>query len=107
MVGLNWRHFPKVNALNSVFGSNGLPTDSYDVFDLNASWGLPHGLQLRGGIQNLLDTEPAVTGHTSSVYLNGQLQTLGSNMGSGGPTTNAGYYDALGRRFYIGLKARF
>jgi outer membrane receptor protein involved in Fe transport len=107
MVNLNWRHLPKVNAVNSVFGGNGLPTNAYDLFDLNGTYVLPHGMQLRAGIQNLLDTQPAVTGATSSVYLNGQLQSLGSTMGTGGPTTNAGYYDALGRRFYIGLRARF
>jgi outer membrane receptor protein involved in Fe transport len=107
MVGLGWRHLPRVAAVNSVLAGNGLPTDAWDVFDLNASLSLPHGMQLRAGIQNLLDTEPGITGATSSVYLNGQIQSLGSSMGTGGPTTNAGYYDALGRRFYIGLKARF
>lgn len=104
MVGLNWRHLPKVNALNSVLAGNGLATNAYDVFDLNTTYALPHGMQIRAGIQNLLDTQPAITGATSSVFLLGNLSTLGS---SGLGTTNAGYYDALGRRFYVGLKARF
>jgi len=107
MVGLNWRHLPSVKAVNSVFAGNGLPTNAYDIFDMNGTLSLPHGLQLRAGIQNLFDTQPAVTGATSSVYSVGLLSTLGSGMGTGGPTTNAGYYDALGRRFYVGLKARF
>jgi outer membrane cobalamin receptor len=106
MVNLNWRHLPSIKATASVFPNNvTMATNAYDIFDLNATYNLPHGMQLRGGIQNLADAMPAITGASVNNFNNlGQLTAIGS---SGYGTTNPGYYDALGRRFYIGLRARF
>jgi iron complex outermembrane receptor protein len=102
---LDWRHLPQVNAASAVApGNTVLPTKAYDIFDLNANVGLPHGLQLRAGIQNLFDTEPPTTGATSAVYVNGLQQTVAS---TGQGVTNPSFYDPLGRRFYVGLKAHF
>ncbi|HEY4029294.1 MAG TPA: TonB-dependent receptor [Caulobacteraceae bacterium] len=102
---LNWRHLPKVNAASAVAPGNvTLPTNAYDIFDLNANFALPHGLSLRAGIQNLFDVSPPTTGATSAIYVNGLQQTVAS---TGQGTTNPSFYDVLGRRFYVGLKARF
>ena len=49
--------------------------------------------QLRGGIDNLLNTDPAVVGATPT--------------DSNSSSTLAGYYDTLGRRYYIGLRMDF
>jgi outer membrane receptor protein involved in Fe transport len=104
-LSLNWRHLPQVNAATSVSpGNTTLPTKAYDIFDLSTNWSLPHRLQLRFGIQNLFDVQPPTTGATISTLVNGAAVTLPS---SGAGTTNPAYYDELGRRFYVGLKARF
>ena len=104
-VSLGWRHLPKVNAATSVSpGNTTLPTNAYDIFDLSTNWNLPHRMQLRFGIQNLFDVQPPTTGATISTLVNGNPVTLPS---SGQGTTNPSYYDELGRRFYVGLKARF
>jgi iron complex outermembrane receptor protein len=104
-INLNWRHLPQVNAATSVSpGNTTLPTKAYDVFDLNTNWSLPHRMQLRVGVQNLFDTQPPTTGATISTLVNGNPVTLPS---SGQGTSNPAYYDELGRRFYVGLKARF
>jgi outer membrane receptor protein involved in Fe transport len=104
-ISLNWRHLPKVNAVTSVAPGNlVLPTNSYDVFDLNTFYNLPHNLQLRFGIQNVFDIQPPVTGAKSAQYVNGVLTAVASD---GAGSTNPAFYDVMGRRFYIGLKARF
>ena len=94
-VGLRWRHLPEVKNAAYVTNRNttNLPTDSYNVFDLFAGYSFNDRYQLRGGIDNLFDTDPAVVGATP----------VDSNSSS----TLPGYYDTLGRRAYIGLKVQF
>jgi outer membrane receptor protein involved in Fe transport len=46
------------------------------------------------GVDNLLDKEPPVVGANPGV-----------NNAKG--STSPGYYDVLGRRYYVGAKARF
>jgi outer membrane receptor protein involved in Fe transport len=98
---------------------------SYNVFDLSGFWTINDTLSLRMGIDNLLDRGPATTTRNTGYPLGSDL---GGPGGVGGPcdgapgcqnptaysiansgqgTTNGGYYDVLGRRFYVGLKARF
>jgi outer membrane receptor protein involved in Fe transport len=91
------------------------------VFDASFNWSINQTLSVRAGIDNLLNTKPRITGATSG-YGSGNLadvcnaaqEALGcvdptsySLASSGAGTTNPGYYDVLGRRFYLGLKARF
>ncbi|MEP7313147.1 MAG: TonB-dependent receptor [Pseudomonadota bacterium] len=92
---------------------------SYNVFDLSAFWTINDTLSLRVGVDNVLDRGPASTGKTAGYPLgtnlasvcNGapgcQNPTAYSIGNSGQGTTSGGYYDVLGRRFYVGLKARF
>ena len=104
---LNWRHLPQVNPAIPLGTPNvhTLPTSGYDEFDLSTNWNLPHGLQLRGGIQNLFDKGPPTTGSsTNTVNSQGVVTALGL---AGTGSTNSSYYDVMGRRFFIGLKARF
>ena len=42
-----------------------LPTDEYNLFNLNASFSLNDRLRLRGGIDNLFDEDPPLTGRQS------------------------------------------
>ena len=105
VISLTWKHLPQVNAASAVSPGNvTLPTAAYDLFGLNTNWSLPHGLQLRFGIQNLFDVQPPTTGATTAVMVNGAPVTLASD---GAGATNPAFYDELGRRFYVGLKARF
>jgi iron complex outermembrane recepter protein len=104
---------------------------SYDIMDLSGSWAINKTLTLRAGIDNLFDVDPAITGKTKGRPYDPTLsaaanlvernkacdaaaQALGcqnpggySLASSGAGTTNAGYYDTIGRRYFVGLKARF
>ena len=77
-----------------------LDTPSYDVFGLYFTWAVHKDYEFRFGVDNLFNVDPAITGATSAIP--------GFTVASTGQgTTNEGFYDALGRRFYIGLHAKF
>lgn len=94
-VGLRWRYLPKVK--NAAYVTNPAtttrPTDSYSMFDLFAGYTFNERYQLRGGIDNVFDTDPAIVGATPT--------------DSNSASTNSGYYDTLGPRLYVGLKIDF
>ena len=94
-VSLRWRHYPSIAHSSYATNPNTLTrgADSYDVLDLNGRMDIGDRHELRFGIDNLLDTEPAIYGATPTS--SGQGETLRS------------YYDVLGRRAYIGFKTRF
>jgi outer membrane receptor protein involved in Fe transport len=104
-ISLNWRHLPAVwgGVPQNTVNNHSLPYAGYDIFDLNGFFNLPHGLQLRASISNLLNKQPP-TSATTPTLTNGVITTLGND---GAGSTNAAYYDTIGRRFSIGLKARF
>jgi outer membrane receptor protein involved in Fe transport len=93
--------------------------EAYDVFDLSANWNVNETLSIRAGIDNVLDKDPVITGKTSGYpagttltsVCNGALgcQNPGSySLGTSGQgTTSGGYYDVLGRRYFLGFKAKF
>ncbi len=70
------------------------PTSSYDRFDLFGGWSVRDNIQLRFGIDNLLDADPEIVGANP-----GQTNAMG--------LTNTGFYDILGRRYYAGVKFSF
>jgi outer membrane receptor protein involved in Fe transport len=94
-IGVRWRYLPEVK--NGAYVTNpatlNLPTDSYSVFDAFASYNFGGRYQLRAGIDNLLDVDPAIVGATPT--------------DSNSASTLAGYYDTLGRRLYVGLRMEF
>ena len=95
-LGLRWTHLPEVE--NAVFATNPAttvqPTSSYDRFDLYGGWSIRDNLQVRFGIDNLLDADPEIVGANP-----GQTNAMG--------LTNTGFYDILGRRYYAGVKFSF
>jgi iron complex outermembrane receptor protein len=95
-LGLRWIHLPEVksSAYPENPATNVLPTNAYDRFDLFGGWQIRDKIALRFGIDNLFDTDPEIVGAEPGVD-----NALGS--------TNAGYYDVLGRRYYAGLKFSF
>jgi iron complex outermembrane recepter protein len=92
---------------------------SYSQFDLSFGWTINKTFSLRAGIDNLLNKQPVITGAglgfptTLSVCTAAQ-QAIGCQNPTaytlardGAGTTNGGYYDVLGRSYYLGIKARF
>ena len=106
-LGLNWRHLPSVRSANYVTdpATTVQGAASYDVFALTGNWNINRAWSISGGIDNLFDTEPERVGA-------GQIQTIAATSGggttvlNGSGSTNAGYYDVLGRRYFVNLKLR-
>ncbi len=92
---LGWQHLPSIRAAVASTDPTtkvvGAP--AYDLLYLTASYGFDK-YSIRFGVDNLLDKQPPVTAFNPGV-------TSASN------TTNPGYYDILGRRYYVGVKASF
>jgi outer membrane receptor protein involved in Fe transport len=98
-VGLGWRFLPSVeDAAKTLTPTTTVKgVGSYSVFNLNASYDFKH-VTLRAGIDNLLDRAPPIVGANPGAPGGGDTNS---------DQTNAGFYDVLGRRFYVGLKASF
>ncbi len=73
-------------------GSYGVGSKTYT--DVSASYAVGKGWEIYGGIYNLFGTKPAPV-----------ISGLPGN--DTGTETNAGTYDAIGRRYYIGVRASF
>lgn len=101
---LRWRHLPEADAPQQVIaGANGSPfvgaEESYDIFDFSANWTWTETWQFRFGIDNVFDTDAVITGR--------QTDFGGNRPTSGAGTTLPGFYDALGRRWFVGTTANF
>ncbi len=93
-VGLRWYHLPAVADASALRPPTALRgTGSYNRFDAFAGYQISERLSLRGGIDNLLDEQPRIIGAQP-----------GNNAAF---TTNAQYYDILGRRAYVGVEMNF
>ena len=97
-----------------------IKTDSYDIFDLNGSWDINETWSLRMGVNNLFQKDPISSGSSAGYNPNTDLTTVCSDedktLGCNNPTShslysnggfNASYYDTVGRRYFIGIKAKF
>jgi outer membrane receptor for ferrienterochelin and colicin len=99
-------------------------SEDYSIFDLSFGWNLTDKLSLRGGITNLFDTWPEVVGATTGyptpasggAPITSICGSLGSPPGCLNPTVysattsgtySAGYYDILGRRYFVGMSMQF
>jgi outer membrane receptor protein involved in Fe transport len=51
--------------------------DSYDVFDLNGRFTLPHDLSVRVGVANLFNKEPPQVGNFAGSFDGQNYDTLG------------------------------
>jgi len=100
-IAATWRFIDKVD-LSSTSSDPNLAGDSEEAdrvfgrrnyLDLAANWQATKILALRAGINNLFDKDPPVGGVTSSVFGNGN--------------TFPQVYEALGRRVFVNLTARF
>jgi iron complex outermembrane recepter protein len=106
--------------LLSYVPSSNQSVDAYDIFDLSASWAISDTVSLRAGVDNLLDKQPVLTavsnGFPQGTNLNGLC--TGKVAGCTAPTsytlpnaglgiTNPGYYDVMGRTYFLGVRAMF
>jgi iron complex outermembrane receptor protein len=90
-LGFRWRHLPAASADPSSQGTTGA-ANAYNEVDFFSSYALTDAITLRGGIDNLMNAWPVWIGANASTT------AIGS--------TDANY-DTLGRRFYLGVKAKF
>lgn len=102
MLGLQWQHLPSIeDATQAQFPTPTLGAPSYDIFHLNGSYALSDNMNVRFGVENLFNRAPPMTGVTptnTNAIGNGQLP--GGNLGTG-------FYDDIGRRFYLGANVKF
>ncbi len=97
-LGMRWRHLPSARDAASLTNpaTTRQPVDAHDEFDLFGTWKLTPNYSLRAGINNLFDAQPEVAGRDTGVG------TANSALG-----LTLSDYDVIGRRFYVGIKARF
>jgi outer membrane receptor protein involved in Fe transport len=74
------------------FNSFNARLPSFSYLDLAASWNLRDNLELRGGINNLLDKDPPLASFEIT---------------SGGAANTYSTYDALGRQLFVTFTAKF
>ncbi len=84
-VGARWRHIGDM--VDAYYPDEKI--GAVDYFDLNGSWAINDTYSLRGGVTNLTDKQPP--------YFSSYVQA----------NTDPSTYDVLGRRFYVGFKAKF
>ena len=86
---LRWRHIAGMKDVSAVTTTKPAPgVPAYDVFDLFLRLPVTKAMEVRGGVNNLLDVAPLTVGGITS-------------------NTNATLYDVIGRSFYFGVKVRF
>ncbi len=107
-VGLNWRHLPAIKSANFVTdpATTVKGAHPYDIFGLTANVNVSKKVAVGAGIDNLFNRDPNRVGA-------GQVFTIpvenggGTTVVNGAGSTNSGYYDVLGRRYFVNLKLRF
>jgi iron complex outermembrane recepter protein len=142
---LRWRFLPSVNTVQhaaqqaiiandakvaaggpgtllSYVPDNSVAAPAWYAFDLSAYWTISKTFTLRGGINNLTNKQPAITGastgYPEGTNLNSYCSATAAKEGCQNPvsyvypsdgagTTNAGFYDVYGRVFWLGAKAQF
>ncbi len=139
---LRWRFLPSVNTANHAAQqaiiqnnqvvSNGgsgqllgyipntdIAAPHWQAVDMSFTYALNRVLQFRGGINNLLNKEPPITGASAGFPVGTNLAGVCGNApgcqaptayslaSDGGGMTNTGFYDVFGRTFFLGVKAQF
>jgi outer membrane receptor for ferrienterochelin and colicin len=87
---LRWRHIPAMNDITAVTrpASPTAGVAKYDVFDLTVHYKLNKTFDLRGGVNNLFNRNPALVPGNQNLTL---------------PAS----YDIIGRAFFLGMRAKF
>jgi outer membrane receptor protein involved in Fe transport len=91
-VSLRWQHLPSLAPIPPAAAGQ-LGAASHDEFDLFGNYMLTDTVSLRAGVDNLLNTQPEITGGTTAAPATG--------------TTLPAVYDTLGRRYYVGVTLKY
>jgi len=103
-LSLDWRHIGSVDLdFQEVKQASGAPgqdqhTPAFDYFDLSGTWTLHTGIELRAGVDNVLDKTPPLFDSNS-------FGVAAPAFGNG--NTFPGVYDSLGRTIFIGVTAKY
>jgi outer membrane receptor protein involved in Fe transport len=102
-LNLRWRLLPEADAMAQASNpSIDVPQhgaeEVYNVFDLAGTYSFNDSVQVRFGIDNLVDEQPVITG---------KVDASGTALATSGWGTTNAFYDQLGRRFYFGVRASF
>jgi outer membrane receptor protein involved in Fe transport len=101
-ISATWRHIASVNdqgvseapqLRNPILADKDRTLGQRDYLDISASWQVNKQLALRGGINNLLDRDPPLSGLVPTGFGNGN--------------TYPQMYDALGRRIFFNATYKF
>ncbi|MDO6841539.1 TonB-dependent receptor [Paraglaciecola chathamensis] len=93
-VTATWRHMSEVNEYEGVGQEDGPgKIDAQNYLDLSANWQAHENVNLRVGVNNILDRDPPIIVNAPS--------------GSGNGNTFPGFYDALGRYVFGGVTVTF
>ncbi|MNH85108.1 Vitamin B12 transporter BtuB precursor [compost metagenome] len=83
------RYIDEMVHSNTLTGGTGTGTPEIWYFDLRGTWDVNDTVSLRAGVNNVFDEQPPL--YTPNIQSN----------------TDPSTYDVLGRRYYVGLTARF
>jgi len=92
-VGMQWQHLPSIKS-----GTTNTGYGSYDLFSLNSSYNVTENMMFRFGVDNLFDKAP-LFGNQSTTANPALFQLPGGAL-------DLDNYDALGRRFYLGVNVK-
>jgi outer membrane receptor for ferrienterochelin and colicin len=94
--GARLRYLPSAEDASSVRNPQTqiVGVDSYQIIDVFGSYQVNDSISLRAGIDNLFDPDPEIVG---------ELPGINNNRGN----TFPGFYDILGRRFWVGVNFNF
>ncbi|MEH3106477.1 MAG: TonB-dependent receptor [Sphingomonas fennica] len=101
---LQWQHLPSIKsvaaAVNPATTIQGAP--AYNQFNLMGTLAVTRDVTFRFGVENLTDKAPPL-------YEVNAAPPAGTTAGGqiGGTGAQGSFYDVLGRRFFMGIKARF
>ncbi|MBO9579702.1 MAG: TonB-dependent receptor [Sphingobium sp.] len=99
-VSLQWQHLPSVLQEGAALAPtviNGFP--SYDLFNLNMNVTVTKAVRMRMGVDNVFNKAPPIGGVNTTANVG-----LGQLPGGG---FNSSFYDINGRRYYLGVTAKF
>jgi outer membrane receptor protein involved in Fe transport len=88
---------PLVNSGYGVLDTIDAKTKAMNYFDLSFQWKVKDGYTLRGGVNNVFDTNPP----------HGDSTNLGVYNANSNGNTYPGLYDTLGRNLFIGITANY
>ena len=99
-ISLQWQHLPSVEQEGAALAPSPFSKyRAYDLFNLSASVKVTDDASMRIGVDNLFNKAPPLGNVNTAANL-----SLGQLAGGG---YNSSFYDIFGRRFYLGINAKF